>query len=152
MNSTPVTNPRRFALAGNATFTVVSKKTATRFTYQIQAPKLNRDGEPVSKEQAEVLFVKVLNGPDNTSNYEMFGMIFPKDGKFVPWKKSRISMDAPCAAAFKWTFENVLVTGVNHPKLEVHHSGTCGRCGRKLTVPESIQSGLGPECATKVGC
>ena len=24
--------------------------------------------------------------------------------------------------------------------------GKCGRCGRKLTVPSSIESGLGPHC------
>lgn len=36
-------------------------------------------------------------------------------------------------------------------KVEVWHEGSCGRCGRKLTVPESIANGLGPECAEKVG-
>ena len=34
--------------------------------------------------------------------------------------------------------------------LTVFHDGKCGRCGRKLTVPESIQSGLGPVCAGQV--
>jgi len=28
----------------------------------------------------------------------------------------------------------------------VFHEGACGRCGRTLTVPESIASGFGPEC------
>lgn len=27
--------------------------------------------------------------------------------------------------------------------------GACGRCGRKLTVPGSIASGIGPTCAEK---
>jgi hypothetical protein len=30
--------------------------------------------------------------------------------------------------------------------LEVWHEGRCGACGRRLTVPESIERGLGPEC------
>jgi hypothetical protein len=34
---------------------------------------------------------------------------------------------------------------------EVYHEGRCGRCNRKLTVPESIETGLGPECASKLG-
>jgi hypothetical protein len=28
----------------------------------------------------------------------------------------------------------------------VWHEGSCARCGKKLTVPESIESGFGPEC------
>ena len=32
-------------------------------------------------------------------------------------------------------------------RADVYHSGTCSRCGRVLTTPESIRSGLGPVCA-----
>ncbi len=32
----------------------------------------------------------------------------------------------------------------------VYHSGRCGRCGRELTVPASILSGIGPECSKYV--
>lgn len=35
-------------------------------------------------------------------------------------------------------------------RVEVWHEGSCGRCGRKLTVPSSIETGLGPECAELV--
>jgi hypothetical protein len=34
--------------------------------------------------------------------------------------------------------------------VEFWHEGKCCRCGRKLTVPASIASGIGPECATKI--
>jgi hypothetical protein len=34
-------------------------------------------------------------------------------------------------------------------ELEVWHQGSCGKCGRPLTVPESIASGIGPVCASK---
>jgi predicted metal-dependent hydrolase len=33
------------------------------------------------------------------------------------------------------------------PGFNVHHEGKCGRCGRLLTVPSSIESGIGPECS-----
>jgi hypothetical protein len=33
----------------------------------------------------------------------------------------------------------------------IWHEGRCGRCGRRLTVPESIESGYGPECIGKIG-
>lgn len=29
----------------------------------------------------------------------------------------------------------------------LEHNGTCGKCGRPLTDPDSIQLGLGPTCA-----
>ena len=34
--------------------------------------------------------------------------------------------------------------------VHVLHVGKCSRCGRKLTDPESIRYGLGPECRKKV--
>lgn len=33
---------------------------------------------------------------------------------------------------------------------EIRHAGRCCRCGRTLTVPTSIDQGLGPYCATQV--
>lgn len=33
--------------------------------------------------------------------------------------------------------------------VEVMHTGKCSRCGRKLTNPESINIGLGPDCVKK---
>ena len=30
--------------------------------------------------------------------------------------------------------------------LKIRHEGRCGRCNRKLTTPDSIDSCFGPEC------
>src|SRR5882672_9405186 len=84
----------RYTTAGNATITLKSMKTNTRFTYKIQKPKEINKNSPVS------FFVKLINGPDN--------------------------------------------------HIEIWHSGSCGRCGRTLTVPESVLSGFGPECINKM--
>ena len=56
---------KTFALAGNATFTVTSKRTGTRFTFKIRQPK------PTTPH-----FVKVLTGPNNESDYRFIGTIF----------------------------------------------------------------------------
>lgn len=58
-----------FALAGNATLTVVSRKTGTRFTYKIQAPK---DSDPGNN---PIWFVKGLTGSDNESDFTYLGQI-----------------------------------------------------------------------------
>lgn len=130
-----VADPARFALAGNATFTIVSKKTGTRFTYRVR-----------QAETGGAHFVSVLTGADNESDYAFLGTIFPRG--FFHGKKSRIGADAPSAKAFAWFWRHVVQGKVDG--CEVWHEGKCGRCGRKLTVPESIETGLGPECAGRV--
>jgi hypothetical protein len=127
---------RRFVMAGNSTFTLVSRKTGTRFTYKVQVAK---DGN--------MHFVKALTGQDNENSFTYFGYI--RRDVFLHGKKSRIGIDAPSVKAFAW-FWRRLVSGGNLAAMEFYHEGHCGRCGRKLTVPESIRTGLGPECAGRV--
>jgi len=130
---------KRFLLAGNARVTFVSEKTGARFTYRVRSKKTD-DGSAVH-------FVGVLTGSNNEDDYTFLGTIF--DGaKFVHGKKAKIAPTAPSAKAFGWAWSH-LATGALPPSCEVHHEGRCGRCGRGLTVPESIESGLGPICAGK---
>lgn len=124
-----------FILAGNARFTVRNPNTGNRFTFRVRQGK----GENAPH------FVQVLTGPDNGADYCYLGTIFT-DGRFVVTRKSRISPDAPSARAFSWTWAR-LQAGRDLGPAEVWHEGRCGRCGRALTVPESIESGLGPVCA-----
>lgn len=119
---------KSYALAGKATVTLRSLKTGIRFTYRIKKHKTE-----------DIHFVGILTGPDNTASYQYLGTIFP-DG-FRVTKKSNIKADAPSAKAFDWFAKNM-----EHAAVEVWHEGACGRCGRKLTVPESIERGLGPTC------
>jgi hypothetical protein len=70
-----------------------------------------------------------------------------KDGQFRLTRSSRATLDAPSVKAFRFFFESNRL----HPELVVRHEGKCGRCGRTLTVPESIDRGIGPECAGKIG-
>jgi hypothetical protein len=128
---------RAFALAGNATFTLVSTKSGTRFTYRIR-----------KSEDGKLAFVHVMTGPDNENAFQYLGYI--RDGRYQHGAlKARVTADAPSAKAFSWF--HVLLSG-DRPfpdTLEFWHEGRCGRCRRKLTVPESIASGIGPECAKR---
>jgi hypothetical protein len=157
---------RTFALAGNAYFTLVSKATGKRFTYRV-AKATPKPGKPVGP--SDPYFVSVLTGPQNTKDYTFIGTIFPtnrvqvgggqfgpvygnvpaKEPKYVHGKRSPIKADAPSALAFAWAWKK-LAAGTLPESLEVWHEGRCGRCGRKLTVPESLAAGLGPECSQTV--
>lgn len=135
-------SPLQFVLAGRALFTVRNSKTGNRFTFQVTEPEEQRDpAHPVA-------FVKVLSGSDNANDYTMIGMLFDRS-RYVHWKKSLFPEGSPSDAAFKWFFERLL-QGTLPEAIEVLHHGKCCRCGRVLTVPESIQAGIGPECATKI--
>lgn len=136
---------RRFALAGNATFTMVSKKTGDRFTFRIRKPRAEAG-------EKKPFFVQLMNGPDNTSNYAYFGLIFGK-GTDTDWQsyrhgahKAKVGKTAPSVQGFEWLVRNVMNDKVLE-QVELWHQGKCGKCRKPLTVPESIASGLGPICA-----
>ena len=129
-----------FMMGGNATFTLVSEKTGNRFTYKVSEAK---DNETLS-------FVALMNGPDNEASYQYLGTI--REGRFSHGRKSRINQDAPSAKAFNWFFQNVTAGNRIPEALQVWHEGRCARCARKLTVPASIESGFGPECARQMEC
>jgi hypothetical protein len=132
----------KFILGGNATVTVRSKRSGNRFTFKVE-----------KSDDDKMFFVKLLVGPDNYKNYKYFGHVFANNQKnFYHGREGRakIEFDAPGAKAFRWSFDK-LVNGTIPEELEIWHEGRCGRCGRKLTVPHSIATGFGPECAGRMG-
>jgi hypothetical protein len=132
---TTVEQARAFMLAGNARVTLRSLVTGSRYTYRIRS----------APSGAAVHFVSLLSQSDNENGYEFLGSIFSAI-TYKPGRKSRISPLAPSAAAFAWAWGK-LCRDMMPDRCEIWHEGACGRCGRSLTVPESIARGLGPECA-----
>lgn len=128
---------REFALAGNATLTLVSTATGARFTFRVRR-----------RDVTTPYFVSLLRGPDNNLDYQYLGCVKEIDGSmhYHHGIKSRIGRDAPSARAFTWFWQRVR-DGRLPQSLEIWHEGKCGRCGRKLTVPESLARGIGPECS-----
>jgi len=127
----------RFAQAGKSTLTLKSTKTEKRFTYRI-----------TESEDGRKFFVALLNGPDNENDYQYLG--FLDWGKYVHGSKSKVSKTAASVVAFTWAW-NHFAKGRIPEGLEVWHEGRCGRCNHKLTVPESIETGFGPECSQIMG-
>jgi hypothetical protein len=127
-------DPIRFILAENAVFTVENTATGNRFTFKVRKPD---DTKPH--------FVSVLTGPNNESDYSFLGTVFTPE-RYLHGRRSRIAQDAPSAKAFEWLFRQLSAGHPLPPQVRVCHFGKCGRCGRTLTVPESVESGFGPEC------
>lgn len=128
---------KEFALAGNATFTIRSVASHARFTYRVRR----------CKDNDTLYFVSLMNGPDNESSYSYLGTI--RNGVYQHGRKARIAPTASSAIAMQWFWNHISAN--NLPlAVECWHEGRCGRCNRKLTVPESIERGIGPECATRM--
>jgi len=124
------TNRAEFLFAGKAEFTLQSKESLAHFTYKLTASK---DGQ---------MFFVALLGQDG----KQYAGCIPADKRteFRTTRRSLIRRDHRAIVALEWFLKHL-----DSPQVEVHHCGRCGRCGRKLTNPESITRGIGPECAGK---
>lgn len=132
-----LTNPLAFILAGKAIFTVVNTDTGRRFTYKVTKCK-----------DADLWWVAVFHGTNNedSRSYRYIGTLFNGRG-FMHTKGSKVSESARSFQAFRWLSTHLLpMNQIKRPQIKIYHEGYCGRCGKRLTVPESIESGFGPYC------
>ena len=122
-----------FMLGGNATLTLVSNKTQTRFTYKVSA----------NRADSAMHFVSLLRGADNESDYSYLGRIAANGELYIGRKTPKagdIGRDAPSALAFDYAYQWLTKRNAIPPLLEVWHEGRCGRCNRKLTVPRVLRA------------
>lgn len=133
-----------FILGGKAVFTVTNKVTGNHFTYRVSK---------MTQPNTHQWFVNLGIGYEDSI---YMGMIRLRNGdyEFFRTAKSRMSEDAESVKTFKLLLaaanmdeDNSMIdsSGV----LKFQHEGKCCVCARPLTNPESIESGIGPECRMK---
>jgi hypothetical protein len=127
------TESLKFITGGNATFTCLNTKTGNRFTYNVRVLKKSLKTTPL-------FFVRVLTSPDV---YQFVGSV--TKNRYKHSVKSGISESAQSVKVFNYVL-NKLSNSLLDEFIEIWHEGKCGKCGRQLTVPDSIESGFGPEC------
>ncbi len=135
---------KTFILGGSAVFTITSLKTGKHFTFKVKEKKEKELNGP------NMRFVNVLAGPDNQSfDDSVYIGFIPSDGsKIVAGKKGK--PDAPSFKALEWVLAHL--NNDNLPEqVKIQHEGRCCRCNRVLTHPDSIDNGIGPECAKHFG-
>lgn len=121
-----------FVFGGNAIFTLESGETDRRFTYRVRK----------AEDRKGLYFVSVLAGKDNMEDYVYVGILTKAGVRFT--KASKHTRDSLCVKALDFFMQHLQ----NIPSaLHVYHEGRCCCCGRRLTTPESIRNGIGPECA-----
>lgn len=129
-----IENTLHYILAGNAISTFKNIETNNRYTFKIRLSKDKR-----------VYFVSVLYGPNNEFDYLYIGII-RNSNNFAWTSGSKVKENDLRVKVFKYLFHHILKNDLPEC-IEVWHEGRCGRCGRILTVPKSIEIGIGPECS-----
>jgi hypothetical protein len=130
---------KAFLTAGHAIFTVEGM--GQHWTYKVTA-----------SDDGKVYFVALLTGPDNTSDYTYLGIMLPETGIVRLTKASKFTPDTLAVRVIQRVTARLYAGDaevIESNGWKLHHVGKCGRCGRPLTTPESVESGIGPICAAK---
>jgi hypothetical protein len=127
-----------FFKGGNALFTVGNSK-GEHYTYKIRQPK--GENKP--------FFVSLLTGPENTNDYTYLGIYNPNSHDVILTSKSKFNQESVPVKVIRWAIKIVVANKEFPAGYTIQHEGRCCRCGRTLTTPESIENGIGPECAKR---
>lgn len=127
----------KFALAGSAITTLESEKTGAHYTYKID-----------QIEGSDRFMVKLLTGPNNSDDFTYIGMIFGRTFRLTA--KSKLPETAAPVAGFAYFWRAVAADRMP-ANMIVRHDDHCSRCRRHLTTPESLERGIGPDCAEAMG-
>lgn len=130
---------RTFLYSGRAVFTIRSAASDNHWTFRVTC---KRAGDPY--------FVSLLCGGHD---YHYLGYITDRAGTIefgyrTSNKSCRPNHDTT-HSVIRFLL-NSLRIGKLHSQFEFFHEGKCGKCGKPLTDPKSIERGLGPTCATRV--
>jgi hypothetical protein len=128
-------------LGGRATITVVNRETGHRVTYRITRTHDEEDPRP------PVHFVRMRTGHQE-GTWAYLGKI--RNGReFHLTQKSERPESDPDVELFRKILSGLVYQEALPRWAELWHDGTCGACGRMLTVPASISRGFGPECGKR---
>jgi len=118
-----------------ATFTVVSKKTGKDYTFKVKRAEFKL--EMYTHVSVEINYLDFLR----LGHY--------RNGEVI--HKGKVT-DTASSKAISWLLRQV--ENKNWELLEksvtILHLGACMRCGKVLTDADSINSGFGPHCRTRV--
>jgi len=127
----------QIVLAGRSALTLFNPSTGQYVKIKVQRGK-DQYGEPNN-----FYFLRMALLDDGEKGYHYVGAYRSDTNVFIPSKKKDTTTR-------ELKIANFLLQAIHNPQsistLEIQHAGECCRCGRTLTHPESIQTGLGPEC------
>lgn len=121
----------------NGKVTIENPETGNHRTFSISTVQNKQSGLYGKR------IVALLTGPNNEDDYTGFGFVTPQ-GDIKIWRKK--------SGNKIWhTYRDMLLNSSKwiEKGVRYHVEGRCRVCNRTLTVPESIESGIGPVCAKR---
>ena len=132
----------KIVLAGKAALTIKNPVTGQHVKLKMRQRRDRSTGKP---SPCYFLYVALLADGDLGYNYA--GAYFSDSGRFKLGSNVKVGSRLDINSRF-------LIRCISKPEnlkdTEIEHAGKCCKCGRPLTHPESIRTGLGPECFTSI--
>lgn len=116
-----------------------------RYTYRVRRVKFFDD---LLAKEVEEYNVRVLIGPDNLTSYT-YALSLDLHSYAVTKYGRKLGKGAPSIRLFCWYLAR-LQANADTSAVAVYLAGRCLRCGRPLTVPDSVNARYGPDCIGKV--
>lgn len=140
------TRAGRMLAAGDVRVTVTDAESKEHVTVRFKAMLDNRDGRAgegkrwlrVPLEEATHIFIEVPNASGDFP--DKIGTFYPKTGRWYADRYADLVRVGAATVAAEW------LNGQENQLFRCQEESYCGRCGRTLTDPESIDKGIGPEC------
>jgi len=117
-------------------FTLENSETGNYLTFKVKQIKKNY------KEVPGQFAIECKTLGDKAHGYKFLGFVDLNERKF---KKRYWDSNFVGFKTWVWLLKN-LERLEDFTKLAIYHEGRCCKCGMPLTVPESIDSGIGPDC------
>jgi len=131
---------RSFIFQGKAVFTLENIESGNYIVYKVYSLKRRR-GQPENTRLFNV-YVRALG--DGWRGNRYIGQV----DRLTETLKTPFGVDTNSVGVrtFNWIIAKWRKLEKFEGKMNMYHMGVCCKCGRDLTVPESINNGIGPQC------
>lgn len=130
-----------FLTAGKARF-LVSNAAGVQYTFRIKRWDSKKTGKTF-------YFVDAQERSQWMEFVKMGTMT--EDGQFIHGgDRAEVPVDHIANAVFQWAVTQIIEQNDLPEGYSMKHCGACARCGRPLSVEESVVRGIGPDCYGKM--
>lgn len=139
-----------FLLAGKSEFVLHSTKTNEDFKFTLTKKESFAKKESFTNKEEYIYFVNII-----IEREKIYAGHIKFDDKtelfiYTQGKRGQLAAEDRNIRSLMFVINKLFRCEIVG-NLEIYHVGRCGRCGKKLTTPESILTGLGPTCSKNLG-
>lgn len=131
---------KEYCMGGRAVVTLLSPATKVHHTYYFLKPR-NEDVFP-----DDVRFVYAVH-----AEQKLFYLGMIEQDKFRLTRASRFDNHTDIVKGARYIMR-MMADSRTLDRMELYHEGICSVCGRALTNPKSLKSGIGPKCRKRISC